>query len=70
MKNVADSKTTERKVTICRVPRARQILGDLAPSDASLYMLVSRRQIPYHKVGRRLIFVEEELQQWLADQIK
>jgi predicted DNA-binding transcriptional regulator AlpA len=33
----------------------------------ALYRLVARRQIPYRKAGRRLVFVESELREWIAD---
>jgi len=35
----------------------------LAPK--SLYSLVSQRRIPYRKAGRRLLFLESELIEWI-----
>ena len=33
----------------------------------ALYRLVARRQIPFRKAGRRLLFVESELLRWIED---
>ncbi len=45
--------------TTCNISRAREILG--AKTDAAVYQLVARRQVPYRKLGRRLAFFEDEL---------
>jgi excisionase family DNA binding protein len=44
------------------VYRAAQVLGT---SPIGVYKLVSRRQIPFRKNGRRLIFLRSELEQFL-----
>lgn len=49
----------------CNISRAREILG--AKSDAAVYQMVARKQVPYRKHRRRLVFFEEELVQ-LVDQ--
>lgn len=45
--------------TTCNIARAREILG--AKSDAAVYQMVARWQVPYRKLGRRLAFFEDEL---------
>ena len=32
----------------------------------TVYNMVSRRAIPFHKVGRRVLFTKEELEAWFA----
>ena len=32
----------------------------------TVYNMVSRRAIPFHKVGRRVLFKKEELEAWFA----
>ena len=34
-------------------------------TEAAIYRLVARRQIPYRKYGRRLVFRRSELEQYL-----
>jgi hypothetical protein len=57
----------EQRMTPCNVRRAREIIG--APSDAAVYMMVARRQIPFRKNGNtvrgRLVFFEEELREFV-----
>ena len=36
-------------------------------SKASVYRLVSHRQIPFHKSGGKLYFFEEEVRDWVKD---
>ena len=52
--------------TPCNVPRVRELLG--APSEASIYQRVARREIPFRKFGRKLIFFEEEIAEFLERQ--
>jgi excisionase family DNA binding protein len=33
----------------------------------AVYRLVERKQIPYRKAGRQTVFLEGELQAWIAD---
>jgi hypothetical protein len=49
--------------TICNVQRAKIILG--ARSDMAVYQMVQRRLIPFRKLGKRLLFIEEELLQFV-----
>ncbi len=39
----------------------------LACSTTALYKLVARRQIPYRKKGKRLLFLRSELEQFLRE---
>ena len=55
----AEKEMTAVRMTPCRLQRAREILQ--APSDMSVYMACRRGQIPYRKIGKRLVFFEEEL---------
>jgi excisionase family DNA binding protein len=32
-----------------------------------IYMMVHRRQIPHHKVGRRLLFDKREIDAWIRE---
>jgi helix-turn-helix protein len=48
--------------TPCGVSRAAEILGT---TDAGVYMRVQRHQIPYRKCGKKLVFFEEELLEYL-----
>lgn len=52
--------------TVCRVPRAAEILG--VPSHAAVYMQCQRGLIPHRKVGKRILFFEEELIEFLERQ--
>jgi hypothetical protein len=45
--------------TFTNVQGARRILN--ARSDMAVYQMVQRRQIPFRKLGKRLVFIEEEL---------
>ena len=49
--------------TSCNVQRAREILN--GKTDAAVYQMVARRQVPFRKLGRRLVFFEEELAEML-----
>ena len=52
MKKVLDFQQTKKKLNI--------------ESDKALYQRVSRHQIPFRRWGGRLVFVEEEIDQFLA----
>ena len=39
--------------------KIREILN--IKTDAGMYQMVARRQVPFRKLGRRLVFFEEEL---------
>lgn len=52
--------------TPCGVPRAKEILDK--PSDMAVYKAVARREIPHRRVGRKIIFFEEELVAFLEQQ--
>jgi len=54
-----DTRTTIQLLTVAE---AAQLLR-LAPK--TLYSLVSQRRIPYRKAGRRLLFLESELIEWI-----
>jgi len=60
----------QKSITPIRIDRAVEILGGIVPSRMALYQMVARRQVPFHKIGRRLIFIEEELREWLETQIR
>lgn len=50
----------------CRVPRAMELLGyDSAPA---LYMACSRGQVPHRRHGKRLLFIESELIEFVKRQ--
>ena len=49
--------------TPCRVQRAREILA--VKTDAAMYQMVARGQVPHRKLGRRIVFYEEELMEML-----
>ena len=49
--------------TPCNVQRAREILN--VKTDAAVYQMVARRQVPFRKLGRRVVFFEEELAEML-----
>lgn len=38
--------------------------------EATIYQLTSKRRIPFSKVGRRLVFRQEDLERWLQDNHK
>jgi len=46
------------------LPEAAEFLN---LSKASVYRLVSHRQIPFHKSGGRLYFFEGELTEWIKN---
>ena len=37
------------------------------PAKSTVYGLVSERGIPYHKKGKRLIFLKSEIDAWIID---
>jgi predicted DNA-binding transcriptional regulator AlpA len=49
--------------TSCNVQRAREILN--GKTDAAVYQMVARRQVPFRKLGRRVVFFDEELTEML-----
>src|SRR5262245_40206993 len=63
-KEIVVSKQTQTR-TPCRAPRAAEILGITQPA---LYMAVARKQVPFKKFGKKLLFFEEELIRFLDRQ--
>lgn len=59
-------KNRTETLTTCHVPRVAQILD--APSQAAVYQMVARGKLPHRKQGRRIVFFEEELMEFLARQ--
>ena len=43
-----------------------QLAQYLQVSDKVIYNLVQEGKIPHRKIGRRIIFLESEVEQWLA----
>ena len=43
-----------------------QAASFLGLKKGTLYNMLSRRAIPFHKVGRRVLFTKEELEAWFA----
>ena len=43
-----------------------QAASFLGLKKGTVYNMVSRRTIPFHKVGRRVLFKKEELEAWFA----
>ena len=49
-------------MALVRVARARQILGEEAfPSDWALYEAAKRNRVPSVRIGRKVLFSEEQL---------
>ena len=51
-----------------RLLTVAQASDRLSMSKSYLYILTSQRRIPHHKIGSRLLFTEEQLEQWLTRQ--
>ena len=60
------NEAANKRLTKCNVRRAAEIFGK---SQAAVYQMVWRREIPFRRAGKRsLYFFEEELFQWLDSQ--
>lgn len=44
---------------------AREVADSIGVSVDALYVMVHRKQIPFHKRGKRLVFIPQEIQAWL-----
>jgi excisionase family DNA binding protein len=38
----------------------------LATSEAAIYKMVESESIPHHRMGKRIVFVQAEIDQWVA----
>lgn len=43
----------------------REVAEAIGRTERAVYLLVSRKKIPFHKVGKRLAFNPEEIRAWL-----
>jgi hypothetical protein len=55
---------SEEKITPWDVKKTANYLGR---SPGAVRNLVLRRQIPFRKVGGRLVFLESEMQRWIKE---
>ena len=54
-------------MALVKVGRARQILGtDAFPSDWSVYEAAKRNRVPSIRIGRKVLFSEEQLRQFVS----
>jgi len=51
-----------------RLLRAAEVAEMLATSENAIRLLVFRRQIPFLKLNRRVLFDESEIMRWLDSQ--
>jgi excisionase family DNA binding protein len=65
LKQVRDAYMSQSLATkeVMSVEEAMQFLGI---AKGTLYKLTSKGQIPFKKVGKRLVFLRTELTQWLS----
>jgi excisionase family DNA binding protein len=45
----------------------REVAQLLGRSEQAIYKLVARRQIPYRKLGKKVIFLKSEVERFLND---
>jgi excisionase family DNA binding protein len=58
-----DGPTAIEWTTLLNVWEAADLLG---VSPMTVYRLVSRGRIPFQRFGRRIFFLESELERWMA----
>lgn len=46
---------------------ARELCAELGISRASMNRLMDREGLPYHKLGRKLVFLRAEVERWLRN---